>query len=249
MPKTNNDGTYSNQLPLPKFNIADFEKLASTNSDYKIAFSFMNRFQVNDIQLDSKLKPFIPSYIPSIGEVDAFLKPNKPDKSNEELGINIIDEPTIEGIDPDTFRLKLMYLKKNTGGYININIPTISNAEKNPKDIQSWIDKIADLPKTSGSVPYSKNMPKIEDLMQFWHEKMESAVSQFKLPDEKVNLSTDIYSKIVCNLLDIPIHKGTNNKSLIESLHVLFSLYSYVKENQAYKNIEKTENVQSIKYN
>ena len=209
----------------------------------------MTRFQTAEIPIDTKLKPFIPSFIPSIGEVDAFLKPHKPDKSNEELGISVVDEPTIEGIDPDTFRLKLMYLKKNTGGYVNINIPTISNAEKNPKDIQSWIDKLADLPKTSGSVPYSKNMPEIEDLMQLWPEKMEAAVSEFKLPDENVSLNSDMYAKIVCNMLDIPIHKSTNNKSLIESLHVLFSLYSVVKENQAYKNIEKAENVQSIKYN
>ena len=37
------------------------------------------------MQLDTKLKPFIPSYLPSVGEVDAFLKVNRPDNSKEEL--------------------------------------------------------------------------------------------------------------------------------------------------------------------
>jgi intraflagellar transport protein 46 len=236
----------NNQIPLPKFNISEFEKLTS-NPEYKSLLSMMNKFQPAEIPLDTKLKPFIPSYIPSIGEVDAFLKVHKPDKSAEDLGLSVIDEPTIEGVDPDTFILKLIYFKKNPG-YVNHTISSLSNAEKNPKQIQNWIDKIGELPKMSGSVPYSKNMPDIESLMQIWPDKMEAEINETKLPDELVNLPTDLYAKIICNLLDIPIHKINTNKALIEALHVLFSLYSVVKENQAYKNIEKAENVQSIKF-
>ena len=43
-------------------------------------------------ELDTKLKPFIPEYIPAIGEVDAMLKIPRPDNSDEQLGIAIIDE-------------------------------------------------------------------------------------------------------------------------------------------------------------
>jgi len=35
---------------------------------------FMFRFQPQDIVLETKLKPFIPEYVPSIGDIDAFLK-------------------------------------------------------------------------------------------------------------------------------------------------------------------------------
>lgn len=212
---------------------------------------FMNRFQPAEIQLDTKLKPFIPSYIPSIGEVDAFLKVHKPDKSPEELGLADIDEPTIEGVDPNILYLKLTYRIKSTTGNVNLSIPTVQNAEKNPRQIQTWIDKIGDLhkDKMSSSVPYSKNMPDIESLMQIWPEKIEQGLNEVKLPDENINLTTENYSKIVCNLLDIPIHKVNSNKALIEALHVLFSLYSVVKENVGYKNISKAENVQSIKFN
>jgi len=40
--------------------------------------------------LSSKLKPFIPGYIPAIGEVDAFLKVNRPDNLPEELGLTVL---------------------------------------------------------------------------------------------------------------------------------------------------------------
>lgn len=39
------------------------------------------------MELEIKLKPFIPEYIPAIGEVDAFLKMPRPDVQNETLGL------------------------------------------------------------------------------------------------------------------------------------------------------------------
>ena len=39
------------------------------------------------------------------------------------------------------------------------------------------------------------------------------------------------YAKMLCTLLDIPVHKLANNKGTIEALHVLFTLYSELKSN------------------
>jgi intraflagellar transport protein 46 len=50
----------------------------------------MTRFKPVDTVLDSKLKPFIPAYIPAIGEVDAFLKVSRPDNIPEELGLTVL---------------------------------------------------------------------------------------------------------------------------------------------------------------
>jgi intraflagellar transport protein 46 len=36
---------------------------------------------------------------------------------------------------------------------------------------------------------------------------------------------------MACVLLDIPVHSTTNDKNIIESLHVLFTLYSEFKTN------------------
>lgn len=36
--------------------------------------SFLFRYTPQTIELDHKLKPFIPDFIPAVGDIDAFLK-------------------------------------------------------------------------------------------------------------------------------------------------------------------------------
>jgi len=70
----------------------DFSQFYSLNvqPEVKELLGFMSRFKPADTVLESKLKPFIPSYIPAIGEVDAFLKINRPDNIPEELGLTVL---------------------------------------------------------------------------------------------------------------------------------------------------------------
>ena len=44
-------------------------------------------FQPTDIPLQTSLKPFIPEFVPAIGEVDAYLKIPRPDMREEKLGL------------------------------------------------------------------------------------------------------------------------------------------------------------------
>ena len=46
------------------------------SSEIQDIFKLIERYQPQTIELDFKLKPFIPDYIPSIGDIDAFLKVN-----------------------------------------------------------------------------------------------------------------------------------------------------------------------------
>lgn len=85
------------------------------------------------------MKPFIPIFIPSIGEVDAFLKINRPDNISDEIGLSFLDEPTVNGVDPIIFSLDLSYTGKTKNINSNLIIKTLYNAEKKPKEIQSWI--------------------------------------------------------------------------------------------------------------
>lgn len=39
-------------------------------------------------------------------------------------------------------------------------------------------------------------------------------------------MHTADYARLVCSMMDIPVHKLANSKSLVESLHVLFTLFS-----------------------
>ena len=204
------------------------------------------------MQLDTKLKPFIPSYLPSIGEVDAFLKVNRPDNLPEELGLSVMDEPTTKGVDKYILEMELAETTKTK--IDKFNVKSIQDAEKKPNEISDWINKIGDLQKRKvpTEVNYENKMPDIEGLMQVWPEKEEMKFKEIPFPDEKLNIPLDSYAKLVCNMVDIPIHnsKGGKSKSLIESLHVLFTLYSGFKENAHFQNIkeEKNKDFQSMKF-
>jgi len=45
----------------------------------KELFKYIDRYKPPTMELEAKLRPFIPEYIPAIGEVDAFLKMPRPD--------------------------------------------------------------------------------------------------------------------------------------------------------------------------
>jgi len=233
------------------FDMNQFYNL-NVGNDVKELLQFMNKFRPNALQLDAKLKPFIPAYIPSIGEVDAFIKVSRPDGLPEDLGLAVIDEPALNGTDPSIFSLELSY-KLKTKLNPNINVSKIENAEKNPKQIQNWVDKISELhkQKMAPNVAYTKQMPDIESLMQIWPEGMENILKEIEFPDEKLNISLENYAKLICNMVDIPIHKLNNNKSIIEALHVLFTLYSEFKENQHFnqnQDNKPNDNIQSMKF-
>ena len=121
----------------------------------------------NILDLDTDLKPYIPKYISSIGELDAFIKINRPDNQVEDLGLNLLDEPITNGVDPSIFSLELSYKLKSKIPQ-NYVIKSIEIAEKNPKMIQNWIENLSSLHKetSSSSVFYTKKMPEIESLMQ-----------------------------------------------------------------------------------
>ena len=176
---------------------------------------------------------------------------NRPDHQIEELCSIVLDEPIVNGIDPSIFSLELAYKLKLKS--TNYNIKSIDEAEKNPKKIQTWIDQLSILHKenVSSSVNYSKPMPNIENLMQIWPEKFEESLKEIILPNESIDLKLDSYAGFVCNMLDIPVHKLNSNKSVVEALHVFFSLYSEFKDNQHFQmqnNKKGDENIQTKKF-
>ena len=91
--------------------------------------------------MDTKLKPFVPEYIPSIGEVDAFLKMPKPDGQKEELGITVLDEPALNSEDKTVLEMKYIQ-EKNVVRPAQMNIESIESADKKPKEISRWINNV-----------------------------------------------------------------------------------------------------------
>jgi len=89
------------------------------------------------------------------------------------------------------------------------------------------------------TVNYTKQMPDFDLLMEEWPTGMERALSEIHFPTPDIAMSTIDYASVMLAILGIPRHKNANNKSTIEALHVMLTLYSDFRENQHIKQLEK----------
>jgi len=104
-------------------------------------FEYILRYKPQKIDLETKVKPFIPEYIPAVGEVDSFLKMPKPDGSKEDLGITMLDEPAMNNEDKTVLEMKYIQ-SKNVVKTAPMQIDSIDMAEKKPKEISRWIGNV-----------------------------------------------------------------------------------------------------------
>ena len=129
--------------------------------------------------METKLKPFIPDYVPAVGEVDASLKMPKPDGQKEDLGISELDEPALNCEDKTVLELKYVQ-SKNVVRSTPLSVDSIEHADKKPKEISRWINSMQDLHKTRPpqTVSYSKQMPDFDILMSEMSPEMEYALKE-----------------------------------------------------------------------
>jgi len=197
------------------------------SAEIKELFQYITRYKPHNIELETKMRPFIPDYIPAVGDIDPFIKVPRPDGKTDNLGLAVLDEPASTQSDPTVLTLQLRAVSKASGTQPML-VRSVEHAEKDPKAITGWIASIADLHrhKPAPSVRYSRPMPDIEQLMQIWPAPIEELLEQNPLPDADISLDLPSYVRMVCAMLDIPVHG-----KLTEALHVLFTLYSDFKAN------------------
>ncbi|XP_013075673.1 intraflagellar transport protein 46 homolog isoform X3 [Biomphalaria glabrata] len=214
----------------------DYENL-SVSAEIKELFQYITRYTPQAIELDHKLKPFIPDYIPAVGDIDAFIKIPRPDKKPDTLGLTVLDEPCAKQSDPTVLDLQLRAISKQTTAK-QLVVKSLDNAEKNPKHIESWIQNIRELhrSKPPANVHYSKNMPDIDTLMQEWPPAFEQLLKEVNLPTAELDCDLGEYVDIIASILDIPIYKNSpHHNERIQALHVLFTLYSEFKNSQHFQ--------------
>jgi len=194
-------------------------------------FQYITRYKPHHIELETKMKPFIADYIPAVGEIDAFVKVPRPDSKPDNLGLTVLDEPASNQSDPTVFTLQLRAVTKSSAAQPML-VRSIELAEKNPKSVSNWVNSINDLHrhKPAPSVRYSKPMPDIEALMQIWPQSFEELLETARLPDAELAVELPELVRVMCGILDIPVYS-----SAVESLHVLFTLYSDFKANVVFQ--------------
>ncbi|CAH0594409.1 unnamed protein product [Chrysodeixis includens] len=216
-------------------------------------FQYIMKYTPQKIDIELKLQPFVPEYVPAVGDIDAFIKVTTPAcnvraaplpdhvlEHIDNLGLTVLDEPAAEQSDSALLHLQLRAISKTSSAKATVLTKKIENAEKNSKAIERWIKDVSELhlSKPAPTVAYTSKMPDIDSLMEEWPEKMEETLNEVGFPPSTLDCSLSQYVDLVCGLFDIPIAGDTLNDR-IQALHLLFSLYSAVKNSQLYAERQK----------
>ncbi|KAK4291145.1 hypothetical protein Pmani_036008 [Petrolisthes manimaculis] len=221
-----------NQAPEGAYDPSDYEHL-SVSPEISELFSYITRYTPQAIELEYRLRPYIPDYIPAVGDIDAFIKIPPPDGKPTLVGLEVLDEPSARQSDATVLDLQLRALAKHTTAK-SMSVKTVENAEKNGKVIEKWVRDISELhrSKPAPTVHYSKRMPDIDSLMQEWPGEVEELLKEVNLPTAALEMELTDYVDIICGVLDIPAYK-----SRVQSLHVLFTLYSVFKNSAHFRQL------------
>uniref|UniRef100_A0A2K5SE46 Intraflagellar transport protein 46 homolog n=1 Tax=Cebus imitator TaxID=2715852 RepID=A0A2K5SE46_CEBIM len=214
---------------------APLEMHLPVSAEIKELFQDISRYTPQLIDLDHKLKTFIPDFIPAVGDIEAVLKVPRPDGQPDNLGLLVLDKPSTKQSDPTVPSLWLTENSKQHNITKHMKVKSLEDSEKNPKAIDTWFDSISELhrSKPPATVHYTRPMPNIVMLMQEWSlefEELLMLVLHVSLPTAWTDCSLAEYIDMICAILDIPVYK-----SWIQSLHLLFSLYSELKSSQHFK--------------
>lgn len=209
--------------------------------EIKTLFEYIVRYTPQKLDIEYKLQPFIPDYIPAVGDIDALLKVLPPkipecDPTRDEiqthlstLGLTVLDEPCGNQTDPSLLHIKL---RSVSTALIAGPPPGIA---KSGKDIDNWIAEMLHIHANrsqqaaileSHSVP---TMADIDTLMSEWPEEVEQALDVVGFPSPHLDCPLTVYVEIICTLLDIPIGNNKSQVDYINALNTLFNLYSAIK--------------------
>lgn len=232
---------------LRVYDPADYDDLQVT-PEIKDMFQFITRYSYQVIELEHKLKPFIPDFIPSVGDADPFIKIPRPDGKQDMIGLNVLDEPCVQQSDPTVLDLQLRAISKQTTAK-QIVVKSLPDTKNNSKQIDKWIENIQKLhqAKPPPNVHYTKNMPDIDTLMQEWPPDLEELLNKVSLPSADMDCSLDDYVKVICSILDIPIYKSNQNNDKVQALHVLFTLYNEFQNSQHFQALAHENKMDNLK--
>jgi len=207
----------------------------SVDDNVKELFKYIPRYKAKTIELDSILKPFLPDYLPAIGDLDPFLKVGRPDQERDILGIEKLDEPASTQTDAQILIMQLRAQNKTAFRREDEVIQAIDHAEKNTQLIDKWITNVGMLheQKPLPEVQYKTQMPSIDDLMAVWPDEFEQALimnSNATVLPAELDIDLKEFAKVACALVDIPVHDN-----IVHSMHLLFTLWSTFRNNEHFK--------------
>ena len=155
------------KLKKSGYDSADYENL-SISEDIREMFVNIQKYVPKDIELESRWRIFVPEYIPSSGDLDAFLKVECDDVNHKDLGLRVLDEPSTHQSDPTIVELQQTSFCKQNREKSATSVKKIKADENFEKSIDKWIDDLAELTtsKPIATVQYKKPMPEVSEVLK-----------------------------------------------------------------------------------
>ncbi|XP_015519978.2 intraflagellar transport protein 46 homolog [Neodiprion pinetum] len=207
----------------------EFEDL-HVSAEIKELFENITRFSPQKIDLDYKLIPFVPDYIPAVGDIDAFIKVPKPDGTADKVGLVVLDEPCANQSEPAVLHLQLRSHSTSSGPVKQAVIKRIDDPEKNSKSIEKWINDMNQLHTNRHplTVHLSKPTVDIDTLMQQWSADVDERLENTSVELSQLDCDLPRLVDIACTLVDIPVYPDAR----MEALHTMFTLFLEIRDHQ-----------------
>ena len=104
------------------------------SDEIKELFQYITRYKPHNIDLETKMRPFLPDYVPAISEPDPFVKVPRPDGKADNLGLCEIDEPAAKQTDPAVMTMQLRAVMQTSSAIPSL-VRTVEQADRNPRAI------------------------------------------------------------------------------------------------------------------
>ncbi|CAD6999495.1 unnamed protein product [Ceratitis capitata] len=158
------------------------------HQELKDIFPYILKYTPQSIETPYRLQPFIPDFVPSVGDVDAFLKvtipplvkPQRQQEINEflnKMGIYLLDEPSGEQSEPSLLNMKLRSVLTGSGANARNTSASLIPTAKSAKEIDKWINEVEKLHMTQ-TVNDVQPRKDIEPLLINWPRAYADASTQ-----------------------------------------------------------------------
>ncbi|XP_017016501.1 intraflagellar transport protein 46 homolog [Drosophila kikkawai] len=209
--------------------------------ELKDLFPYILKYTPQTIDTPFHLQPFIPEFVPAVGDVDALLKVQAPpllqpqrqrelDEHLERLGLWLLDEPSGTQSEPSLLNMKL---RSVLSGSMGRNPRHASSASLIPtarsgKDIDKWISEVEQVHMTQ-SMYDAQPRKDIDALLEDWprsygDEETKNALDQAYRSCLQQNISLADYVRVLCERFGVegPLESQAD---YIHNVQTLFALY------------------------
>ncbi|XP_020812586.1 intraflagellar transport protein 46 homolog [Drosophila serrata] len=209
--------------------------------ELKDLFPYILKYTPQTIDTPFHLQPFIPEFVPAVGDVDALLKVQAPpllqpqrqrelDEHLERLGLWLLDEPSGTQSEPSLLNMKLRSVLSGSMGRNprHASSASLIPTARSAKDIDKWITEVEQVHMTQAMYD-AQPRKDIDALLEDWprsygDEETKNALDQAYRSCLQQNISLVDYVRVLCERFGVegPLESQAD---YIHNVQTLFALY------------------------